>query len=325
MAYRSIQCSHITDPVLAEVFEHANYYLQDSYSMLFLKPEDTGGGGCNFSIALVLLCLLDGLARDVYPTLAVGDQGTRFRQIVREKLPWEAGDDRWVDRGRAGNVLYLELRNPIAHELAQDKITSARPEGYLDSAVVKSRAGRTLSVDQIDSLSVWDPAWPVLCAISKPNGRARYVLDCGAFYWSMKKMVSDFAADNELLMQAIELRLSHDASQGSFAIGKIGNKMRTWARLQPEIRRLWLFGSRARGSNRLGSDVDTAIELTEEAAAKDAGQHGLNVWLSLEESWKKELGRLLRLPVDLERYHDVACPNVTRYVQESSILVFERS
>ncbi len=200
--------------------------------MLAVDPAQTGGGACNFSIALVLLCLIDGLARDVYPTLKVADQGTRFRQLVRDKMPWPADDDQWVDRALAGNVLYLELRNPIAHELAQDKATSARPYGYLDPAVVKTRAGRTISVDEIDSLTQWCREWPVLSIVTKQNGRSRYVLDCGALYWATKSMVAGFSRDSKLLSEAVETRYSLDAGHGSFYIGKIEEKLSRWANLQ---------------------------------------------------------------------------------------------
>lgn len=55
MAYRPIAIDHIKDPILHEVFEHADIYLRDVYSMLAIDESVTGGGPCNFSIALVLL------------------------------------------------------------------------------------------------------------------------------------------------------------------------------------------------------------------------------------------------------------------------------
>jgi hypothetical protein len=105
------------------------------------------------------------------------DQAKRFCTLIRDKLPWPPNDSRWIDVSRSANVMYLEPLNPIAHELAQDKITSARPEGYMDPPVVKTRAGRTISVDVIDSLTAWDLSWPILSTAVRSNGRKRYVVD----------------------------------------------------------------------------------------------------------------------------------------------------
>lgn len=322
MAYRTIAYDHIRDPVLNEVFEHANVYLRDVYSMLVVDPAHSGGGPCNFSIALVLLCLIDGLARDVYPTMSVPDQGTRFRNLIRDKMPWATDDDRWIDRARAANVFYLELRNPIAHELAQDKATSARPHGYLDPAVVKTRPGRSITVDEIDALSEWSREWPVLSTVTRPNGRSRYVLDCGALYWATKAMVTAFSTDSPLLAHAVETRYSTDASQGSFYIGKIEEKLSRWADLQKEIRRVWLFGSRCNGSNELGSSLDIAIELINDAVSDEALREPQNTWADVHHHWLRELGRLFRLPLNMQQHDPGRCPVVCAHVDR---LVFARS
>ena len=99
--------------------------------------------------------------------------------------------------------------------------------------------------------------------------------------------------------------------------------LKNWAAAKPEIRRVWLFGSRVRGTDkngrpcRIDSDLDIGIELMkmrrwfDEAADKNA------------ERWTIELSPLLGHKLDV---HNVNSDTdyLHKYISECSKLVFER-
>ncbi len=62
MPYRHLPYATINDPRRREVFHNTDMLFHDIYGM-FKLPEavDGEGGGGNFSIALLLLCIVDGL------------------------------------------------------------------------------------------------------------------------------------------------------------------------------------------------------------------------------------------------------------------------
>jgi hypothetical protein len=127
-------------PNSESVFQHTDMYLFDTYGMLrTLPPSDKDGGGGNFSATLVLLCLIDGLAKWIWPT---ADPEQRFKGLIRCGLPWgPEGKGKWVDKGNAADQLYTEFRNPLVHELAKEKDTkpkpSSRPAGYVEPVIAK--------------------------------------------------------------------------------------------------------------------------------------------------------------------------------------------
>jgi hypothetical protein len=84
MVYNPVQWQNVTDERLREVFEHANMYLADVYTMLDAVPApNSNGGRCNFSAALALCAVFDGIAVEVYPTTgAEPDTESRFKKLA---------------------------------------------------------------------------------------------------------------------------------------------------------------------------------------------------------------------------------------------------
>lgn len=80
---------------------------------------------------------------------------------------------------------------------------------------------------------------------------------------------------------------------------RIESQLEQWARTHPEITRLIVYGSRARGDYRPDSDLDLAVEL--EAAGWD--ENPFTTWTASAESWRRELAPLLPWPLQLE-WHD---------------------
>lgn len=100
-------------------------------------------------------------------------------------------------------------------------------------------------------------------------------------------------------------------------------RLRSWAAKQPEIGRLYVFGSRVRGIDKDGgpvrpdSDLDIAIELTA------AVENPTSFWMHDIAPWREELGRLIPYRLHLELLDSETVSN-RKHVDESGVLVFDR-
>ncbi len=216
MPYTHLSYENFQDRRLRKAFKHADMFLHDTYGMFkTLPPKDGDGGGGNFSIVLVLLCIIDGLATEVWPGRAgqprqpgwrlcakrrdrvpKDDQEKRFKHLIREKLWWgPEGKGRWLDRGNAADQLYTEFRNPLVHELAKDKAARSRPTGFEEPMIGKWGAipESMQDIAVIDALPKWDDAWPVMFETEDDQGRRRYKLAAAGLYWAVKQLAKDMA------------------------------------------------------------------------------------------------------------------------------------
>jgi hypothetical protein len=161
--------------------------LADAYSMLAVKPQ-RNAGACNFSIALVLLCVVDGLARDVHPTIAaVPDHEQRFKRLIRDRMPWGPANKGWLDIGQAAKWLYCEFRNPLTHELGKDVSQARRKQHEYEPVIHRWRHLPKMRVDSLDALRQWNPNWPVMKWEPYKSGR-RLSLSGAALYWAVKRI-----------------------------------------------------------------------------------------------------------------------------------------
>jgi predicted nucleotidyltransferase len=96
-----------------------------------------------------------------------------------------------------------------------------------------------------------------------------------------------------------------------------------WADEKGVIRRLWLFGSRLRGTYGAESDLDIAIEIVPIGQDEDI----LTTWVSERGGWRAELQTILPYTVDLQLYDvsGLAPDNIAQYVSCCSALVYERA
>jgi hypothetical protein len=193
MSYAHLGYETLPDPRLKGVFHHADMYLFDVYGMFrCLPPEDGDGGGANFSIVLVLLCVIDGLAAEVWPGRdQERDQQKRFKRLIRDSLPWgPEGKGKWLDKGNAADQLYAEFRNPLVHHLARDRLVGSPPLGSGERVI--GRWGRVPAdmrdIAKIETLPRWDDTWPILSATEDDQGVLQYKLTAAGLYWSVKKL-----------------------------------------------------------------------------------------------------------------------------------------
>ena len=98
-----------------------------------------------------------------------------------------------------------------------------------------------------------------------------------------------------------------------------------WARCQPIVRRVWLFGSRVRDDFREDSDLDIAVELDVTAGEGIDGSAGIALWMFDTESWREELQILSPYKVQLEQYLQGQTPTIETALNRSSRLIYEKS
>tara|TARA_R110001606_G_scaffold54703_1_gene133972 strand:- start:1279 stop:1608 length:330 start_codon:yes stop_codon:yes gene_type:complete len=98
-------------------------------------------------------------------------------------------------------------------------------------------------------------------------------------------------------------------------------KIIAWASERRAVRRVYLFGSRARGNHRPDSDVDLAIEMLGKNLEARYGS-----WMFWDDENKKGRRLILPYPVQLEWYdpEDVTLEIVGPAVRTDGILVYER-
>jgi len=96
--------------------------------------------------------------------------------------------------------------------------------------------------------------------------------------------------------------------------------IRSWAASVPVVSRVWIFGSRARGTQRTDSDLDIAVEHGAMSGDSDA----FTTSMSELENWRAQLQPLLSIRIDLQSQ----IPGLTHTIQsgldESSVLIYQR-
>jgi predicted nucleotidyltransferase len=93
-----------------------------------------------------------------------------------------------------------------------------------------------------------------------------------------------------------------------------------WAARTRCITEVRLFGSRAKGSAHIGSDIDLAVTII--------GDHtgdAFSIYMCDCRDWEAELTALTGLPADVERYDREGAPRVFGYCQEASVLLYSRN
>jgi predicted nucleotidyltransferase len=105
-------------------------------------------------------------------------------------------------------------------------------------------------------------------------------------------------------------------------IDKLTRTLRLWAVGKPFIRRVFLFGSRAKGTYGEDSDLDIAIEFDK---FENDSNH-LATWLSESGAWKKEIEALIpNIKIDFQ-WHDPSGSTevIDKGIKDCSLIVYER-
>jgi len=95
-----------------------------------------------------------------------------------------------------------------------------------------------------------------------------------------------------------------------------------WAAEIPELRRVWMTQSRAKGGHRPDSDIDIAIELEPVGDSEET----LTRWLFHAHLWESQLQRRIAAKIDLEWFDpDGSTHTIEAGLNEAKALVYERA
>lgn len=98
-----------------------------------------------------------------------------------------------------------------------------------------------------------------------------------------------------------------------------------WARHNPILARMHLFGSRVRGDHRPDSDIDIAVELDLSATRGADFSSGFVTFNRHSRHWETELAKLLPIPIDLEFYHgSKETPTLHAGLERSGRLIYDK-
>lgn len=99
----------------------------------------------------------------------------------------------------------------------------------------------------------------------------------------------------------------------------IVSRLREWGIRHPEVRRIIVFGSRARGEHHAGSDLDLALELSKSRWDESPEV----IWMSSAGRWRQELAPSIPWSLDLQ-WHDLdgATPIVSSGINRGHFVVY---
>ncbi|MCU0757916.1 MAG: nucleotidyltransferase domain-containing protein [Steroidobacteraceae bacterium] len=94
---------------------------------------------------------------------------------------------------------------------------------------------------------------------------------------------------------------------------------------------MYLFGSRAKGTSRLDSDLDVAVLFTEPfrdpPQRMDCGMRPMGPgewhWSDVSHAWKSELEALIPLELDFQHLDPWSSPHVREYVIEFGTCIYD--
>ena len=106
----------------------------------------------------------------------------------------------------------------------------------------------------------------------------------------------------------------------NISIDSIREKVSVWATSYPEILRIILFGSQARGDSKPNSDVDLAFEVE-----GISGEEAYTTYCCEKEKWEMELESILGRHVSMVRKTDNGKPELQESIECDGKVIYEKS
>jgi hypothetical protein len=196
LAYHQLKLpSGVTADVEKIVWEQLEPHLIDVHSMFRLPVRDDPGlqGGCNFTIAQVLMAVISGASVTLYDPTAINRRGDRkrlFRDILTHHYPWkeESGIDGGLFGGDAATKLYVLFRSPLAHALG---IIEPDESPTILRAIVEKGPFVEAAIEETERAAERPADWthPTL----RQNGDV-LILWLRSFYWGVRRTIENVVA-----------------------------------------------------------------------------------------------------------------------------------
>jgi predicted nucleotidyltransferase len=102
----------------------------------------------------------------------------------------------------------------------------------------------------------------------------------------------------------------------------VRSAIKDWAQATPRVRRVWVIGSRAKGSERPDSDLDIAIEIEPVVDSEET----LSRWMVKADEWAAQLQKVVGPKVDLAWFDpDGSTPKIQKALDDGAILIYDRA
>ena len=203
MAYIDLQISRSTPPLVKEhVIDRIEMLFKDVHVMLQSPFEEVGiEAGANFTIALALSAIVDGVSLFLFPRNQ--DGGDSFRRLIEIHYPWRLeGINKSTDRTeRAEQIQYF--RHNLVHRLGTDSILSKnRTVRYSRKhkvwAITKSKYTESV-IEAVERSTTGNGPWAPTILHSK-NGEPNLII--ANFYRGIRRMVVDLTKNKEVMYEA---------------------------------------------------------------------------------------------------------------------------
>jgi uncharacterized protein len=102
----------------------------------------------------------------------------------------------------------------------------------------------------------------------------------------------------------------------------VSDSVARWAAENPDVRRVWVFGSRAKDTHRPDSDIDIALELEPVGDSEET----LTRWIVNSDLWRSQLQGRIDAKVDLEWFDpDGSTRTIEAGLSDAKVLIYERA
>lgn len=211
MPYQNLKFEGIQPRTLWQTFNHIDGMLADLYVFYRItdKQRETHRfGSGKFTTTLVLCCLLDALATDVWPLRNAykekqnkQNQTDTLKKLLKDWFPYEDGLG-WVPKADAIKTLIEDLRNPIVHAAGRDD--PKKRQSALSEPVIWdwNPVPKSHRIDDVLFRDSWPTDWPLLKFDKNGPKKRRHGLCNIAFFWAVWRLASKLLNDPVVMADA---------------------------------------------------------------------------------------------------------------------------
>ncbi len=193
------------------IINKAEEYLEDVHTFLRLPLPNLGlSAGGNYSIALVLFGVIDGLSKTIHPIESQKNPNSRkkdpqFVTLLEDYYPWDLEPPKdSVTHRRACEDLYFCYRNELVHGLAS---SAPADPAHHRASIYKVEKFTALSEVEIENLEK---------AVERPHIRGRLLsatvryrasddtmfILMEALYWGVRRMIERITYQESIMRKA---------------------------------------------------------------------------------------------------------------------------